>query len=135
MGILDSVEQLRASLDYHMARHNLLAANLAHADTPGFRPLDLQRKTAFEGALHAAMETTSPMHIGSPHAAAGAGGEAWHIVEDPSAQAAGNDGNTVSLDKEAVKIASNQMRYDALASLVQNQLAGLAWAANDGKGA
>jgi flagellar basal-body rod protein FlgB len=131
MRIMDAVEQLRASLDYHLARHNLLTANLAHADTPGFRPLDLQRTSGFAGELHAALETTSPGHIASPHSSDG--GETFRVVKDAAAVANGNDGNAVSLDREAVKIATNQLRYDTLASLVQNQLSSLAWAANDGK--
>ncbi len=57
------------------------------------------------------------------------------MVEDASAQAAGSDGNAVSLDREAVKIATNQLRYDTVASLTQNELSGLVWAANDGRGA
>ncbi len=133
MRIMSTVEQLRAGLDYHLARHNLLTANLAHVDTPGFKPLDLQRAGAFEGALNAALETTQPGHIASAHAASS--GEAWRVVTDASAQASGTDGNAVSLDREAVKIATNQLRYDTLASLVQNELSGLSWAANDGKGA
>ncbi len=132
MRILGTVEKLSAGLDYHLARHNLLTANLAHADTPGFKPLELQRTGAFEGALHAAMATTQPGHIGS--AQSSHPGEGWHVVQDGSATAAGADGNAVSLDREAVKIATNQLRYDTLASLVQNELSGLAWAANDGKG-
>jgi flagellar basal-body rod protein FlgB len=131
MRILESVEHLRASLDYHLARHNVLTANLAHVDTPGFRPLDLQRARSFDGAMKAALATTEPGHIAQPHASSG---EAWRVVEDASARA-GTDGNAVSLDREAVKIATNQIRYDTLASLVQNELSGLAWAANDGRGA
>jgi flagellar basal-body rod protein FlgB len=131
MRILDSVEHLRASLDYHLARHNLLTANLAHVDTPGFHPLDMQRAGAFEGALRTAIAATQPGHIGQPHAA---NGQAWRVVEDATSQATATDGNGVSLDREAVKIATNQMRYDTLASLTQNELAGLAWAANDGRG-
>ena len=139
MGIIDSVESLRSGLDYLSARHNLLTANLAHVDTPGYKPLDLQRTdgagaTSFAGALHAALETTQPGHIGSGGSAAAPGKRTrGRSSEDASAQATGNDGNAVSLDREAVKIASNQLRYDALASLVQNELSGLAWAANDGK--
>ncbi len=131
MRILDSIDALRGSLDYHLARHNLLTANLAHADTPGFRPLDLQRTGAFEGALHAALETTEAGHIGPSHSSVGE--ESWKVVQDASAQATGNDGNAVSLDREAVKIATNQLRYDTIASLVQGQLSGLEWAVNDGR--
>jgi flagellar basal-body rod protein FlgB len=132
MRILDSVEHLRASMDYHLARQNLLTANLAHVDTPGFRPLDLQRAGSFEGALQTALATTQPGHMAPTQAASGA---TWRVVEDTSGQAAGSDANGVSLDREAVKLATNQIRYDTLASLVQNELSGLAWAANDGRGA
>jgi flagellar basal-body rod protein FlgB len=132
MRILDSVEHLRASLDYHLARHNVLAANLSHVDTPGYKPLDLQRAQEFKGALHAALATTQPGHIGQPHASVNA--EPWRVIEDASAQGTATDGNAVSLDREAVKIATNQIRYDTLASLTQNELSGLAWAASDGRG-
>ncbi|MGD0677162.1 MAG: flagellar basal body rod protein FlgB [Polyangiaceae bacterium] len=131
MRILATVEQLNAGLDYHLARHNLLTANLAHVDTPGFRPLDLQRTGAFEGALHEALATTNPGHIGSSQSTSS--GESFRIVKDASASTQGSDGNAVSLDREAVKIATNQLRYNTLASLVQNELSGLEWAANDGK--
>ena len=131
MRILDAVEHLRASLDYHLARHNVLTANLAHVDTPGFRPLDLQRSGSFSGALQTALAATQPGHITQPHASSG---EAWRVVQDAAAAAGGPDGNGVSLDREAVKIATNQIRYDTLASLTQNELSGLAWAVNDGRG-
>jgi len=131
MRILATVEQLSAGLDYHLARHNLLVTNLAHADTPGFKPLELERRQGFEGALHVALAATQAGHIAA--AKPPAGGEDFRVVQDVSATASGPDGNAVSLDREAVKIATNQLRYDTLASLTQNELSGLAWAANDGK--
>ncbi len=130
MTLFASVENLRAGLDYHLARHNLLTANLAHVDTPGYRPLDLVRGSSFEGALNAELATTEPGHLGGTSASAP---ESFRVIEDATAQATGADGNAVSLDREAVKIASNQLRYDTLASLVQNELSGLAWAAQDGR--
>lgn len=138
MRIIDSIEHLRSGMDYHLARHNLLTTNLAHVDTPGYRPLDLAQRAGFEGALHTAMATTDADHIGGSSGASGASGSSgptgsWEVVEDPSAPE-GADGNGVRLDREAVKIASNNLRYDALATLVQGQLASLAWAANDGRG-
>lgn len=128
MGITDSIERLRAGMDYHLARHNLLTANLAHVDTPGYMPLDLAQKASFDGALDAAMTATDPAHIADEDGPK----EGWQVIQDPTAKP-GADGNGVQLDREAVKIASNNLRYDALATLVQNQLAGISWAANDGK--
>jgi flagellar basal-body rod protein FlgB len=133
MSIIDGVEHLRAGLDYHLARHNLLTANLAHVDTPGFHPLDLKRTNGFEGTLQATLATTQTGHIGAQSSATNP--TPWKVVEDASAQSTGSDGNAVSLDREAVKIAANQLRYDTIASLTQNELSGLVWAANDGRGA
>lgn len=128
MGIIDSIERLRAGLDYHLARHNLLTTNLAHVDTPGYRPVDLAQRTTFKGTLHTAMAATEPGHIESPRSAQ----NAWEVIEDAAGEA-GADGNGVHLDREAVKVASNNLRYDALSTLVAGQLSLLTWAANDGR--
>ncbi len=130
MSLLDSVERLRTGLDYHLQRHNVLVSNLAQAETPGYRPVDLSRGS-FDGALNVALAATNPGHVGtSPTSAAK---ESFQIIEDTEAKR-GADGNAVDIDREAVKISTNQMRYDMLAQLASSSLAGLEWAANDGKG-
>ena len=128
---LAGIDTLRAGLDYHLARHNLLTSNLSHVDTPGFRPLDLERRVPFAGALHTAMAATDPAHIGANGASANRA-EQTRVIKDP-ASVPGQDGNAVSLDREAVKIAANNIHYDAIASLVADQLNGMQWAANDGR--
>ncbi|MFO0738528.1 MAG: flagellar basal body rod protein FlgB [Labilithrix sp.] len=136
MGLLDGVENLRGALDYHLERHNLLASNLAHIDTPGYKPVDLERTGNFAGELQVAMTSEGHMQGSSSGTAgvAGPGGKSAHgkIVEDTGSDA-GGDNNGVDLDREAVKIASNQMRYDMIAQLASSQLQGLEWAATDGK--
>jgi len=132
MALIDSVEHLRGALDYHLDRHNLLASNLAHIDTPGYKPVDLERSGSFAGELHVAMEGTN---AGTAIGAVSGGEKAQthgRVIEDPGS-AAGGDDNGVDLDREAVKIASNQMRYDMLAQLASSELQSLAWAASDGK--
>lgn len=127
MKLFDSVSALHGGLDYHAARHAVLASNVAHVDTPGYRPVDLERRSAFSNALQIAMKATNPQHFGAAETRV-----EGRIVTDKNAPV-GLDGNAVSLEREAIKVASNQLRYDAVASLVQNELANLAWAANDGK--
>src|ERR1700689_2655543 len=63
--ILDGIERLHQALDYHLERQNLLTANLTHIDTPGYKPLDLERGAAFQGELSTAMATTDSGHIAS----------------------------------------------------------------------
>jgi len=126
MALFDGIDRLRVSLDYHLARHNLLTTNLTQVDTPGFKPLDLER-TSFRRQLNVALQTTDPGHLGPT-----ARTEEFKVIE-AKGETPGLDENGVSLDREAVKIASNQLRYDAVASLTTSQLGEIAWAANDGR--
>jgi flagellar basal-body rod protein FlgB len=130
MGLLDSVNALHAGLDYHLSRHNLLVSNLTHVDTPNYKPVDLQRAgNTFESSLRVALVATSPSHFGTMVGSQEK--EPYRVVVDPGATV-GADGNGVSVDREASKIAANQVRYETLASLVSNELSGLEWAATDG---
>ena len=129
MKLLDSVEHLRVGLDYHLARHNLLTSNLAHVDTPGYKPKDLERRAGFEGALSAALTATDERHLG-----AGVKDSGFKVITDKGAPP-GLDGNSVSIDRESVKIAANNIRYETISALVADELSGLTWAANDGRNA
>src|ERR1700686_2252595 len=60
MSLFDAVAKLQSGLDYHLARANLLTANLAQVDTPNYKPVDLDRGGGFQAALHVAMESTNP---------------------------------------------------------------------------
>jgi flagellar basal-body rod protein FlgB len=143
MGLFDNVQQLQTGMDYHLARHNLLTANIAHIDTPGWAPRDLARPvqtpgtSPFQRALNVALERTHERHIAvadNTVAPSRDGAERWTVTQDAGA-ASGLDGNRVSVDREAVKLAVNQLRYDAIAQMAGGQLSGLSWAANDGRGA
>jgi flagellar basal-body rod protein FlgB len=134
MSLLDAVERLRVGLDYHLQRHNVLVSNLAQAETPNYKPLDLAR-SSFDGELNVALTATNAGHVGVTTGAGAGGGpapEQFRVIEDSTAKA-GADGNAVDIDREAVKISTNQMRYDMLAQLASAELSGLEWAANDGK--
>ena len=64
--VFNSVDPLRAALDYHLDRQNVLASNVAHVDTPGYRPNDLERvdqSSGFSAALGVAMNRTNERHL------------------------------------------------------------------------
>lgn len=117
------------SLDFHLERHNLLAANLAHVDTPNYKPRDLERTSAttpFEKVFRVSLERTHAEHMGVAAVESSEG----HVFTDLSA-GGGHDGNFVSLDREASKLAANQLRYDMVSVLVSSELQGLMYAASD----
>lgn len=100
-------------------RQAVLAQNIANADTPQFRPRDL---TPFARTLAAAMPPalarTAPNHL---HA----GGRARDGArEDRAAAEAAPDGNAVSLDREAVRIAETDTAH-ALAMQVHRSFTGM----------
>jgi flagellar basal-body rod protein FlgB len=127
------LQPLQAALDYHLERHNVLSSNVAHVDTPGYRPHDLARvdPNNFAATLQVMMERTAPGHLTS--ASDLAGSRAGRVFEDMAA-GAGNDSNFVSLDRESAKLAANHLRYDVVSALAASELKGLLYAVSDGKG-
>ena len=130
MSDLLSVAPFQRSLDYHSSRHNVLASNIANANTPGFRPKELLRVEAEEFASKLPLVRTEQEHFTTT------GLEAVHdltVVSDES-NIGGLDGNNVSLEREMSKLEANDLRYQGAAKLVSRQLGMLRYAANDGSG-
>ena len=110
---------LKTKMMWHQERQRLLAENVANADTPKFRPNDLAPPQFDKKAPVAGVELnrTSTSHI----TAAASGGSGF-----AAARHGGYDvrpsGNAVNLEDEMMKVASNQMDYQAAASLYQRSL-------------
>ena len=135
--IFSRLTPIKSALDYHLERHNVLVSNVAHVDTPKYVPKDLARVDPpvagppdFKKTFEVALKQTDPRHIATSNTP---GPVTGRVFEDPS-QGTGADRNAVSLDREAAKIASNQIRYDVVANIISGDLAGLAWAVGDGRG-
>lgn len=100
-------------------RQSVLAQNVANADTPGFRPRDLtpfQRE--LDGQRRIVLARTQPGHgAGSAQAAANARVERQATEVTP-------DGNAVSLDREAMRIAETDTAHQ-LAMAVHRSFMGM----------
>jgi flagellar basal-body rod protein FlgB len=100
-------------------RQSVLAQNVANADTPRYRPSDLtpfQRELA--GQQRLTLARTAPGHgAGSAAAAIGARTERRAAEVAP-------DGNAVSLDREAVRIAETDTAHQ-LAMAVHRSFTGM----------
>ncbi|HEY8946548.1 MAG TPA: flagellar basal body rod protein FlgB [Polyangiaceae bacterium] len=130
--LFGAINPLHSALDYHLERHTVLASNIAHVDTPGYKPSDLARveQAGFGSVLGVALAKTDGAHLQGPDASVAS--LDGRIFEDLSA-GAGNDGNYVSLDREAAKVAANQLRYDTVSAIVSAELRQLQYAAGDAK--
>ncbi len=119
-----SIDTISAALTFHRERHAVLAGNIANLDTPGYRPMDLQRAPISAGTT---LEATTAGHISDVSATPGV------ITSfDDGGQLQGSDGNAVSLERELAKIDANRARYAASSELVSRKLALLRYAAGDG---
>jgi flagellar basal-body rod protein FlgB len=144
---------LERALDARLLRHNVLAGNLANANTPGYVPRDVDFQAAMrEGlptpeaapgaapsrdAIHLASLALPPGGAGDiPLSAAGAaepGGLGSPVVSAPAAgTGAGLDGNSVDVDRALTAVAENAIQYGATARAAQKKLAILRYAASDG---
>jgi flagellar basal-body rod protein FlgB len=105
---------LRTRMHWHQERQRVLAENVANADTPQFQPRDLTQPT-FDPRRPAVAELslarTNPAHI------AGAGGGTRFQLDRNGPFEARPSGNAVSLEDEMMKVANNQMDFQAATSL------------------
>src|SRR5262249_50063898 len=121
--LFKTVDALEEAMTFHRERHSVLAGNVANVDTPGYRPLDLERTepTQAGGPLAA----TDPRHM-QP------GGLDGTTLTFAAADAAGAEGNSVSLERELAKIDANRVRYQASAELATRRMALIRYTAGDG---
>jgi flagellar basal-body rod protein FlgB len=114
------LSMLRTRMQWHQERQRVLAENVANADTPNYRARDLA-PPKFEQALTSAslaLARTDPNHI------VGAAGAGSQFAEDGDLHYEVRPrGNAVSHEDEMLKLAGNQMDYDAVTSLYTHSLA------------
>ena len=118
-----TLDVLHKTLDLRQQRHTVLASNIANAETPGFIAKDVR----FEEALRAAatppqpppslpLMRTHPEHLPLIHPTS-IGNVQGTLVVTPSDDI-GHDLNTVSIDREMAKLATNTLHYDASAEIL-----------------
>jgi flagellar basal-body rod protein FlgB len=94
-------------------RLQLLSANLANADTPGFKAQDLD----FNAALGAALNPATSASGSDPIDAAVATARYARAATQPSA-----DGNTVETEREKANFAQAALEYRASLSFVESRV-------------
>lgn len=103
---LDSILGPQAqTLALRARRANVLAANIANADTPRYLARDVDFKSALEDARGTApLRTTDERHLSSSRSAKE--GLAYRTPQQPAA-----DGNTVDIHGEKARFTENALGY------------------------
>jgi flagellar basal-body rod protein FlgB len=114
------LSMLRDRMEWHQERQRVLAENVANADTSNYQAKDLA-PTDFSRELSAAsvsLATTEPGHIGG-----GSNGGSQFATESSGRFEVRPRGNSVTHEDEMMKVASNQMDFEAVSDLYTRSLA------------
>ena len=117
----------RQALNLRAYRQQVLAGNIANADTPNYKARDFEFETALKGALAGrsegalSMARTNAAHLSGPESSAA--GSARLMYRTPAQDSA--DGNTVEMDVERAEFAENALRYEASLTFINSRIKGL----------
>jgi flagellar basal-body rod protein FlgB len=124
LGLFKTINFLEKSLEYRKIRQDLIASNIANADTPYYRPRDIR----FEDALRNEIENkpahklelakTNPMHLEPKDI----DDDIKPIVFFRDGHLSRNDGNSVDIDVETTEMAKNAIMYNAAVSAVKKRV-------------
>jgi flagellar basal-body rod protein FlgB len=118
------------ALDLWQRRTEVIANNLANADTPGYlaRDVDFRKALSDAGGNSGALplQTTTPDQIGNASQSADA--LAYRVPTQPSM-----DGNTVDEQTEQAAFAANGVHYQASLSFITAQIHMLRTAITEGQ--
>ena len=141
--MIDKLDQLfgfqEQALHLRSQRHQILASNIANADTPNYKARDfdfqsaLQKAVGQQGGNSLPMSATAAGHLSVDGAPAGdvslmqaslsqqtkalQGEVQYRTSQQPSI-----DGNTVDMDGERMRFADNTVRYEADLSIVTQKI-------------
>jgi flagellar basal-body rod protein FlgB len=103
-------------------RAEILAGNLANADTPGFKARDVDFAAVLRGETsgRVALATTQSGHLSGEGGAVATGSLLYRNPTQASL-----DGNTVDIAREQVEFSSNAMQYQASLRLLEGKVRSL----------
>lgn len=130
-GFDPTIGALNTSLNLRLMNQNVISSNIANADTPGYKAKALD----FESALRTALGLSEDVQMETTHAE-------HHVprVTDPIHPVVFDDpngiesldGNTVDRSAEMVKMAENQLLYDASVEMLKKKLGMLKYSITEG---
>ncbi len=126
---LDSAFGIHAdALKFRAARGEVLAANLANADTPNYQARDLDFREVLEGSQgrQLNLQGSNQRHI-STESVSGGHELLYRQPYQPSL-----DGNTVETEVEQASFSQNSLQYQASVMFLSGKISGIKYAIRGG---
>ena len=115
--IYNYVNVLDKAADASWIRNEVISNNIANVDTPNYKRQDVE----FESYLLAQLEGANSSSLKKTVAGIDLDSLTSTIYTDSNSLSYRLDGNNVDIDTENVELASNQLKYQALVSSINNE--------------
>ncbi len=109
---VDNYQLAQKLLDATVLRQEAIASNVANAETPGYRRLDISPD--FEAQLKSRMSNSDT--------ASTIGSLKPQLAEDLTARSIRPDGNTVEIEHELLAMNQNAVQHEYLTEVISNNL-------------
>jgi flagellar basal-body rod protein FlgB len=120
MNMIDKALGVHAqALGLRSKRMEVLARNIANADTPHFKAKDIDFRSVLKQTREDSLQTTNNLHMPLPMEE-NPGGEKYRIPFNASF-----DGNTVELNVEQAKFGQIAADYQATLNILENRVSGI----------
>ena len=120
MNVIDKALGVHAqALGLRSKRMEVLARNIANADTPHFKAKDIDFRSVLKQTREDSLQTTNNLHMPLPMEES-PGGEKYRIPFN-----AAFDGNTVELNVEQAKFGQIAADYQATLNILENRVSGI----------
>jgi len=124
--MIESLDKLfqfhQNALNVRAFRQQLLASNIANADTPGYKARDIDFAAALREVTSGRAVSAVPLRASNDGHLGGATRDEPAAVLYRSAQQPSIDGNTVDMDVERNRFAENAVHYDANLTFLNFQI-------------
>jgi flagellar basal-body rod protein FlgB len=127
-----------AALSLRSQRQQVLASNIANADTPNYKARDFDFASALQATMARStppagvLNATDPAHIGGTAQSGDLMADGTPLLYRTPAQGS-VDGNTVDMDVERNQFADNSLRYEAGITMLNMQIRGILAAIQGGQ--
>lgn len=124
--IEQSISVYSQALNLRTQRHQVLASNIANADTPQYKARDFSFESAMQNAMGGRMQAggVALARTAAGHIAGGSASGPAMLQYRKETQSA-VDGNSVDMDVERAQIAENAMQYQILTQLIGDKFKGM----------
>ena len=128
-GMLDDYMRVNeTAINLRAQRQQLLASNIANADTPNYKARDMDFSKSLQSALArsdssvTALAKTNAAHLDANSNVDGANGSDGATILYRTSIQPNADGNTVDMDVERNQFSDNAVHYEAGLTLITSQI-------------